>query len=111
MLYMLELICKRENVHLNSREKDLKNRTEGILILYICLTMQGSWYLVKYRSAIVGQISQDITEFEGVDERRTLALHKTAEFSTSIDWADQLWAEVCQSPSGKSLFKRAFATP
>jgi hypothetical protein len=45
--------------------------------------MQGSWWLVKYHSAIVGQISQDIAEFEGVDERRTLVLHKTAEFSTS----------------------------
>jgi hypothetical protein len=40
--------------------------------------MQGFWWLVKYHSAIVGQISQDITEFEGVNERRTLVLHKTA---------------------------------
>jgi hypothetical protein len=56
---------------------------EGILILYIYSTMQGTWCLVKYHSAIVGQSSKDITEFEGVDERRTLVLHKTAEFSTS----------------------------
>jgi len=68
---------------LNTGERDLKNRMEGILILYICSTMQGSWCLVKYPSAIVGQISQDITEFEGVNERRTLVLHNTAEFSTS----------------------------
>jgi hypothetical protein len=63
---------------LNTREKDLKNRIQGILILYIYSTMQGFWWLVKYHSAIVGQISQDITEFEGVNERRTLVLHKTA---------------------------------